>query len=277
MGPRRRRSRRRARGQAGPGREGPHRLARRPVHRLHGAVQEETSREIATRREAPTTTTTTSSRDRRPSPRHRPAPDALVASDATTRGLAPRTRVHTPHPKLFGRPRRPDIPPASARARANIYTVVLPACSRTFVGGRPHWIRRAKNIPETTFSGSQFVEILRYGSTGSSFCFDTKCEDIRISAAANQRPRTEQSAEDCALVGGGSGTKASSHPALAAYQHPVHTLVVNVTTAAMAAFVTAAPSLPPAPRSRVSDRHCVRRVVFRAMTSAPRYRNRSSR
>lgn len=83
-----------------------------------------------------------------------------------------------------------------------------------------------------------------------SFCFDTKCEDIRISAAANQRPPCEQSAEDCALVGGGSGTKASSHPTPAAYQHPVHTLVVNVTTAAMAAFVAAAPQL--AARAAVS-------------------------
>ena len=140
MGPRRRRSRRRARGQACPRTRrttsprpspGPPPARCRPGGRRAG--------EIATRREAPTTTTTTSSRDRRPSPRHQTRPRTRsTRATRRTRGLAQRTRVHTPRPSSSGALVDPTSRPASARARANnlyghLAPVVLPACSRTFV------------------------------------------------------------------------------------------------------------------------------------------------
>ena len=124
----------------------------------------------------------------------------------------------------------------------------------------------SEKYPETTFSRVPNSEILGRVRRGS-FCHAYRGEDIRISAAAtrglraNNRPRTARSLEEEVEI-------PASRSALA-YQHPVHTLVVNVTTAAMAAFVAAALSLPPAPRSPATV-DCVGRVVFRAMISAPR-------
>lgn len=206
MGPRRRRSRRRARGQAGPRTRrttsprpspGPPPARCRPGGRRAG--------EIATRREAPTTTTTTSSRDRRPSPRHQTRPRTR-SSRATrrTRGLAPRTRVHTPRPSSSGALVDPTSRPASARARANnLYGRTSGVFADFRRGGRPHWIRRAKNIPETTFfKGSQFVEILRvwvhearFASIPSARISEFRQQPIR-GLRANNRPRTARSLEE---------------------------------------------------------------------------------